>query len=63
MAYKVYENPHAAQTVDDSSAAAAPTDADFEHTPPNGTIIVGNDGTSDCIFARVNGLWKKATLA
>ena len=62
MAQKVYEHPHAIQTVD-ASADGVPTDADFDGTPPDGTIVIGNDATNDCIYVRVGGVWKKAALA
>lgn len=43
--------------------ASAPVDGDFATVPADGTVVIGNDATNDCIYVRVGGVWKKATLA
>lgn len=37
---------------------AAPADADFNRTPPNGTIVVNDTG----VYVRVDGTWERVTL-
>lgn len=43
--------------------AGIPADADFDETPADGTIAVGNDGTNDCVYVRIGGVWKKVAVA
>lgn len=43
-----------------------PTDADFVGTPPDGTIVIGDDGGDPAtfgVYVRVNGAWEVAALA
>lgn len=40
-----------------------PTDADFDETPADGTLAIGNDGTNDGVYVRVGGAWKHVDVA
>lgn len=58
----VFSDSHSVTTaVQDGTDGVA--DTDYDETPPNGSIVIGNDGADDCIYVRVGGAWKKVALA
>lgn len=44
--------------------SGTPTDDDFVGTPPNGTVVIGDDGAgTNEIYVRVGDAWEAASLA
>lgn len=55
---EVRSHPVHAAVAGNKVGTAAPADADFNRTPPNGTIVVNNTG----VYVRVGGTWERVTL-